>query len=245
MGAALVGTREWGAPAQGSPRRSHRRGGSSEEKQRPIPPRPAIPPPPRYLLPLPSFPPALSPEVERRGAGLRALPGLVGSRSSLWNAPCSPLLRGRADCLPGEQERPVRLAPALASLPPPPPASPAPASAGSRSPPLGKLRTRKQPPHLPAARYQAPSSLNPVRAAVPSGPRGRDAPPGNRALRAGCRDARGGGGLRPPAGGSRAECSRIPAPGDRLGGAFPTGACPKGLDKKKGFQAHRQQTPEA
>lgn len=66
------------APAQGSPRSSRRSGGSSRRKQRPSPSRPAILSLPWDLpspLSLPSFPPALTPEVERRGAELRALRG--------------------------------------------------------------------------------------------------------------------------------------------------------------------------
>lgn len=209
--------------AQGSPLGSHGRGGSSREKQCPSPLRPAIPPPPRDL-PLPSFPPALSPEVERRGAGLRALGGLLGSRPSSLSALGSPLLRGRADGLPGEQERPVRLAPALASLPPPPPAPPAPASAGSRSPPLGELRTRKQqqqqrsphPGQEPrAARLQVLRS--PATTATPSGPRGRGAPRAARPCGVGAGAYAVEGACTPthPRGGSRLECSPIPAPGGR------------------------------
>lgn len=64
-------------------------------------------------------------------------------------------------------------------LPPPPPASPpAPASSGSRSPPLGELQTRKQlPPHprqeSRAARLQVHRS--PALAPAPFEPRGRGA----------------------------------------------------------------------
>lgn len=209
MGAALAGTGERKAGAQGSSRRSHGRGDSSREKQRPSPLRPAIPPPPRDL-PLPSFPPALSPEVERRGAGHRALGGLVGPRPSLWIARGSPLFRGSADRLPGEQERPVRLAPALASLPPPPPAPPAPASAGSRSPPLGELRTRKQPSPQPRPEPRATKLQvlrSPERAAAPSGPRGRDAPRAARPYGV------GGGGPRP-----RRAAPTLSAPGSLLPG---------------------------
>lgn len=139
--------------------------------------------------------------MERRGAGLRALGGLLGSRSSSRSARDSPLLRGRADSLPGEQERPVRLAPALASLPPPPPAPLAPASAGSRSPPLGELRTRKQqqqppPPHPgpEPSRLPAGSKFSEARRGLPRLPDpGGVAHPGQSGL-AGW--VRGVGGLR-------------------------------------------------
>ena len=88
---------------------------------------------------LPSFPPSLPREVERRGAGRRALSGPgspdrpSGARgTSRGLARYSPLLQGQEAPLPGEPERPVRLARAssvscprlrplwLRLLPPPP-----------------------------------------------------------------------------------------------------------------------------
>ncbi|XP_047395964.1 translation initiation factor IF-2-like [Sciurus carolinensis] len=188
QGAALARTGERRDLAQASPRRSRRSGGSSGEKQRQSPPRLAILPPP-WDLPLPSFPPSLTPEVERRGARRRALRGpgkhnrssgaRGASRRIAWD---SPLLQGREAPLLGE--RPVRFAPAPSvSSPASSSLSSAPASAGSRSPPLGELQTRKQPPPHPgqqprAGRLQV--HRTPARTPMPSAPRGRGAQPASR-----------------------------------------------------------------
>lgn len=128
---------ERGDLVQASPRGGRRSGGSSREKQIASPPRTAILRPPPDLPSPPSLPLSLPREVERRGAGRQALrgPGSPDRPSrargaSRGLARDSPLLQGREAPLPGEPERPVRLARAssvscprllpLLLLPPPP-----------------------------------------------------------------------------------------------------------------------------
>lgn len=136
-------------------------------------------------------PPSLASSLARWKGGE---PGAEPSAS--WGSPTVPLQRA---ALPGgpQRTRPFSGAGKLLSwragatrpvssspkrlLPPPPPASaPAPASAGSRSPPLGELQTRKQlPPHPRqeprAARLQVHRS--PARGSAPFELRGRGAQP--------------------------------------------------------------------
>lgn len=98
------------------------------------------------------------------------------------------------------------------------------------------------------ARRQAPSSQKPGAGCHAFRTPGAWRAAGSRALRGRCQGIRGGGSPHSPTqprGGSCPECSPIPAPGGRVGGAFRAGGCPKGLNKKKGFQAHRQHAPEA
>lgn len=146
---------ERGDLVQASPRGGRRSGGSSREKQSASPPRPAILRPPPDL---PS-PPSLSPPSRGGKEGSRApSPQRAGvARPSLSSARRLPGARAGLAPSPGPGSASPRRAgatrPVSSSLkrllPPPPPASaPAPASAGSRSPPLGELQTRKQlPPH--------------------------------------------------------------------------------------------------
>lgn len=129
---------------------------------------------------LPSLPPSRggkegSPALSSQRAG--------GAPPSVSSAPCFP---GACPGLAPSPEpggssprragatRPVSSSLKRPLLPPPP----APASAGSRSPPLGELQTRKQlPPHPRleprAARLQL--HRNPARASAPFEPRGRGA----------------------------------------------------------------------
>lgn len=194
-GARRLAAGEPGAPAQASPRGSRRSGRSSGEKQRPSPPPRVILPPARDR-PLPSFPRPLPREVERRGARSRALrePGWPDSPGGSLGRLAPPPEPGSSSPRRAGATRPASSSPRRL-LPPPPPASPpAPASAGSRSPPLGELQTRKRQPPQPrqeprAARLQVQRSRTPESRAFRA--------PG--AERTGC-GARGGGSLWPPAG---------------------------------------------
>lgn len=133
---------------------------------------------------LPSLPPSRggkegSPALSSQGAGgappsVSSAPRFPGVCTGLAPSPepggSSPRRAGATRPVSSSLKRPL--------LPPPPASPPAPASAGSRSPPLGELQTRKQlPPHPGleprAARLQV--HRNPARASAPFQPRGRGA----------------------------------------------------------------------
>lgn len=227
-GARRLAAGEPGAPAQASPRGSRRSGRSSGEKQRPSPP-PLVILPPARDRPLPSFPRPLPREVERRGARSRALrePGWPDGPGGSLGRLAPPPEPGSSSPRRAGATRPASSSPRRL-LPPPPPASrPAPASAGSRSPPLGELQTRKRQPPQPrqeprAARLQVQRSGAPESRACRApgagrtggGARGRGAsgPPAGPALRA--LPALCGPGA--PAGGGRKAKGSGPSPSRHL-----------------------------
>lgn len=235
QGAALARTGERRDLAQASPRGSRRRGGSAGEEQRQSPPRPAILPPP-WDLPLPSFPPSLIPEVERRGARRRALRGpgkhdrssraRGASQRIAWD---SPLLQGREASFPGE--RPVRFAPA--------PSVSSPASSCLSSCPRLRGLTHSPPRRASnqeaaaAASRAATSRRQPSSSPNPSADSRAFRTPGawctalRRALWVGCPGARGAGAQRP----HLAACSLLPV---RVWCAGRLGSTPGASQKGKG-----------
>lgn len=201
---------------------------------------------------LPSFPPSLPREVERRGAGRRALSRLGSpdrpSRArgaSRGLAQVSPLLQGREAPLPGEPERLVRLAQArsVSCL----------RLSGFCSYP--RLRGLTLSPTRPASNQEAAAAASSAKASRRQAPSSQQPRAGSRAFRSlGAWRAAGGLALLSVSSGAHATPGSPALPAltalrallaTGSGWALWAGGYPRCRPKRVGLVAQPEQTPEA